>query len=109
VRRCGRVLLQAGVWRQFHGQGRQPESGGVGQGLIGRAIDGPAVDHELPVHAAGPHLVLEGFHVLARHVGVVAAVENQDLAADVPGVGGGRRVEAARVRVWKSPSAPSSC
>ncbi len=41
------------------------------------------------------HLVLEGFYVFARHVRIIAAVQNEDLAADVLGVGRGRRVQAA--------------
>ena len=62
---------------------------------VGGWVDDPAVDHQLPVHAAGPHLVLEGFYVLARHVRIVIAMEDQDLAPDVIGVGRPRRVQPA--------------
>ena len=47
-----------------------------------QGVDGPAVDDELPVRAAGPHFLLEGFHV---PVGVVKHIRNLRL-----GTGKGR-------------------
>ena len=58
-------------------------------------MDCAAVNYQLPVHAPGSHLILEGIHVLARHMGIVAAVKDQNLAANVFGVGRARRVQAA--------------
>ena len=58
-------------------------------------VDGPAVNHQLPVDTTGPHLVLEGFHVFARHIGIVAAMKDKHLAADILGVRGRRCVQAA--------------
>ena len=67
----------------------------VAGGGIGKGVHGSTVDDELPIDAGRPHLVLEGFDVFGRHVGVVAAVQHEDLAADILGLRRAGRVQAA--------------
>ena len=89
---------------RLHGLPRPPVSLSVVRNTLGlvvagggvrEAVNGPAVNHLLPIDAPGPHLVLKGVHILARYVGIVAAVQDQNLAFDVLCVGWGRSVQAA--------------
>jgi len=72
---------------------------GVGRGqLVGEGVHRAAVDVQLPVDPAGPHLLLEGPPLSALHHRIVGPDQGQHLARDVAGVlgvhGGEARMEA---------------
>lgn len=63
--------------------------------LVGEAVDGLAIDHELPVGVGGFHFVGERGDLSERDVRIKRAVANEDFGFDGVGRGGILRVEAA--------------
>ncbi len=73
----------------------QPARRVARQLVVGEAVAGAAVGHELPVGAGRLHLALEGPHVLLAHQRVEHAVEREDARLHRAPSGAARRVEQA--------------
>ena len=58
-------------------------------------MHGTAVDRHLPIHVVGAHFILEGSDVGGLDVGIVGALQDDDLGLDVLAVGRVWAVEAA--------------